>query len=114
MLIELQLFFFVLKPLFQTGFQHTDYAIVSFSDEPKPDKSIFTFATSNALLGVEIMGKFQNMDIVFKRAFKIAKAINELMGKEPLNNCPILEDKDTESEVTHDFSNRFFLVSIDF
>jgi hypothetical protein len=57
------------------------------------------------------MGKFQNMDIVFKRAFKISKAINELMGKEPLNNCPILEDKDTEPEVTDDLSNMFFPVS---
>ena len=36
---------------------------------------------------------------VYKRAIKIANAFVDLMGKEPLNNCPILEDKETEPEV---------------
>ncbi len=36
---------------------------------------------------------------VYKRAIKIANAFADLMGKDPLNNCPILEDKETEPEV---------------
>ena len=51
-------------------FEHTDYAVVNFSPEsnrtekPPTSKSVYTFATANTLLGVEIMGKFQNMDLV--------------------------------------------------
>ena len=51
-------------------FEHTDYAVVNFSPEsnrtekPPTSKSVYTFATANTLLGVEILGKFQNMDLV--------------------------------------------------
>ena len=36
---------------------------------------------------------------VYKRAVKIASALVDLVKNEPLNNCQILEDKTTESEV---------------
>jgi hypothetical protein len=45
------------------------------------------------------MGKFQNMDLVYRRAIKMGDAIRNLMGKDPLNNCPILEDSTAEPEV---------------
>ena len=82
-------------------FEHTNYAIVNLEPSQKQPagKSIFTFVSSNMLLGAEIMGKFQNMDLVYRRAVRMGDALRNLMGKEPLNNCPILEDSSAEPEV---------------
>ena len=57
----------ILKIIFYLpGFEHTNYAIVNFPDDvnKRDKKSTFTFASANALLGVEIIGKFQNMELV--------------------------------------------------
>ena len=82
-------------------FEHTNFAVVNLepSREKPAGKSIFTFVSSNMLLGAEIMGKFQNMDLVYRRAVRMGDALRNLMGKEPLNNCPILEDSSAEPEV---------------
>jgi len=39
------------------------------------------------------------MNIVYKRAFKIAKAIVDLMGNAPIKNCQILDDPNSKAEV---------------
>ena len=85
-------------------FEHTNFAVVNLDNSPKKpaEKSIFTFVSSNVLLGAEIMGKFQNMDLVYRRAVRMGDALRTLMGKESLNNCAILEDSSAEPEVVED------------
>ena len=60
-------------------FHIPDYAIVSFPEENVKSgagvgsKSQFTFVSANLLLGIESVGKFQNMPFVYNRLSKCSK-----------------------------------------
>lgn len=87
-------------------FHIPDYAIVSFPEENVKSgagvgsKSQFTFVSANLLLGIESVGKFQNMPFVYNRLSKIGKTfalINDKLS-EPISNAPILNDTRIEDE----------------
>ena len=64
-------------------FNVEDFAILSLDDSkkvPKEDeeKSRYTFVSGNLLLGVESVGKFQNMPNVYGRASKIAQSFSTI------------------------------------
>ena len=93
--------------LFFSVFHIPDFAIVSLSDEnSKLDeggsslKSRATFVSANLLLGVESLGKFQNMPFVYGRLSKIGKSFTHINGElsEPLSNAPILNDPKLEGK----------------
>ena len=74
-----------------------DYAIVSFPNNEKfqaGSKSQVTFVSANLLLGIESLGKFQNMPFVYSRLSKIGKSFTHINDQlsEPLSNAPILND----------------------
>jgi len=92
---------------FFSVFHIPDFAIVSLSDEnSKLDeggsslKSRATFVSANLLLGVESLGKFQNMPFVYGRLSKIGKSFTHINGElsEPLSNAPILNDPKLEGK----------------
>ena len=69
------------------------YAILSYPDEPKKSpsnhnldesKSRYTFVTANLLLGIESLGKFQNMPFVYSRLQKITDSFMNI------NRCVLL------------------------
>ena len=74
-------------------FHVPDYAILSYPDEPKKSpsnpnldevKSRYTFVTANLLLGIESLGKFQNMPFVYSRLQKITDSFMNI------NRCVLL------------------------
>ena len=51
---------------------------MSFEDSgTKNPQSKFTFVSANLLLGVESLGKFQNMPFVYNRLSKISKRLSQ-------------------------------------
>ena len=59
----------------------TPYAIVSFEDseeKPPEPKSNYTFVSANLLLGVESLGKFQNMPFVYDRLNRICHSFSHI------------------------------------
>ena len=81
-------------------FHIPNYAILSVSDtktgQKLPPESHFTFVSGNLLLGIESLGKFQNMPFVYSRLAEIARSfctINQVGDPpEPICNAPVLED----------------------
>ena len=74
-------------------FHVPDYAILSYPDEPNKSpsnhnldesKSRYTFVTANLLLGIESLGKFQNMPFVYSRLQKITDSFMNI------NKCVLL------------------------
>ena len=77
--------------LYFSVFHVPDFAILSYSDEPNKspsnptlDKSRYTFVTANLLLGIESLGKFQNMPFVYSRLQKITDSFMNI------NRCVLL------------------------
>jgi len=103
------------------GTQHTNFTVVNFkSNQEIPRKDVYTFASANLLLGIEIIGKFQNMGLVYRypfplyylsgpnkvlfyyrRAPKIALALVSRVEDQPLLNYQILDDKKIRQQVAY-------------
>ena len=102
----LAVFGYVLWVLICNLFTIPDYAILSCPEEPssktkEENKNRYTFVSANLLLGIESLGKFQNMPFVYSRLVKIADSFQTISSQsEPICNKPILEDpKITDEEL---------------
>ena len=82
--------------IFFLVFEVPPYAVVSFEDSAKSNpNSKYTFVSANLLLGIESLGKFQNMPFVYDRLSQICHSfshINQDSEAERIGNAPILED----------------------
>lgn len=111
-------------------FHVPDYAILSYPDEPNKSpsnhnldesKSRYTFVTANLLLGIESLGKFQNMPFVYSRLQKITDSFmninrneHDSCKSEPLCNSPILEGSKITNEELMDTSVSHRWPQVDF
>ena len=100
-------------------FNVPDYAVLSYpEDRAEETKSKYTFVSANLLLGIEYMGKFQNMPFVYNRLAKIAKSFQsinrERSPSEPICNAPILEDPKISDEELMDTSVSHKWPQVDF
>ena len=105
-------------------FHVPDFAIVSYPDDktgcdPKEEnKSKYTFVSANLLLGIESLGKFQNMPFVYRRLVQIADSFlsinRESCPSEPISNSPILEDAKITNEELMDTAVSYRWPQVDF
>lgn len=83
------------------SFEKNDFATVCLeqSNGKKPvDQDSYTFVSGNLLLGLESMGKFQNMALVYTRAKHIMGSLNKLKENGPISNVKLLEDPCAENQ----------------
>ena len=96
-------------------FHVPDYAVLNLDDDkdeiPINKDSKYTFVSGNLLLGIESLGKFQNMPFVYDRLSNICQSFRTINRKfggqdlpEPISNAPILEDRGSSDEELMDTS----------
>ena len=89
------------------------------SDPKEENKSKYTFVSANLLLGIESLGKFQNMPFVYRRLVKIADSFltinrDQSCPSDPIDNSPILEDPKITNEELMDTAVSYRWPHVDF